>query len=124
MRGWALVRNIGLVAYAIAFVWSFAYNGLPVARLAVLAWVGGAFVVGNIGKSWLLQIRMVRDLVFYTLMWMSYDYSRGIADTFGFPLQVEAPRNIDKVLFFGGDDFFRMADDWVAERRAAAVARG
>lgn len=30
----------------------------------------------------------------------------------------------DKVLFFGGDDFFRMADDWVAERRAAAVARG
>ena len=30
----------------------------------------------------------------------------------------------DKVLFFGGDDFFRMADDWVAERRAAALARG
>ena len=30
----------------------------------------------------------------------------------------------DKVLFFGGDDFFRMADDWVSERRAAAVARG
>lgn len=29
----------------------------------------------------------------------------------------------DKVLFFGGDDFFRMADDWVAERRAAAAAR-
>ena len=27
----------------------------------------------------------------------------------------------DKVLFFGGDDFFRMADDWVAERRAAAA---
>ncbi len=29
----------------------------------------------------------------------------------------------DKVLFFGGDDFFRMADDWVAERRAAAAVR-
>jgi len=119
VRGWALVRNIGLVAYAIAFVWSFAYNGLPVARLAVLAWVGGAFVVGNIGKSWLLQIRMVRDLVFYTLMWMSYDYSRGIADTFGFPLQVEAPRNIDKVLFFGHDSnqviqdlLFRRTTPW------------
>jgi UDP-N-acetylmuramate--alanine ligase len=25
----------------------------------------------------------------------------------------------DKVLFFGGDDFFRMADAWAARRRAA-----
>ena len=103
MRGWALVRFLGFYAYAVAFVWSFTQNGLPVARLAVLAWVGGAFVVAKIGKPWKQQVTMVRDLVFYAVMWMSYDYSRGIADTFGFPLQVEAPRNIDKVLFFGHD---------------------
>ncbi|NDA76279.1 MAG: inositol phosphorylceramide synthase [Actinobacteria bacterium] len=36
-------------------------------------------------------------------MWLAYDYSRGIADTFGFPLQVEAPRNIDRAMFFGTD---------------------
>ena len=97
------VRNAGLVAYGLAFVWSFQANGLPVARLAVLGWVGGAFLVGNIGKPWAQQRRMVVDLVFYAAMWLSYDYSRGIADTFGFPLQVEAPRNIDRALFLGVD---------------------
>ena len=96
-------RVIGLVLYGLAFVWSFQANGLPVARLAVLAWVGGAFLVGNIGKPFAKQRQMVVDLVFYAGMWLSYDYSRGIADTFGFPLQVEAPRNIDRALFLGTD---------------------
>ena len=46
---------------------------------------------------------MIGDLTFYACMWLSYDFSRGIADSFGFPMQVELPRNIDKVLFFGRD---------------------
>ncbi|MFM8564171.1 MAG: phosphatase PAP2 family protein [Acidimicrobiia bacterium] len=97
------LRAALLVAYGAAFVWSFEANGLPVARMAVLAWVGGAFIVGNVGKPFAKQRQMVLDLVFYATMWLSYDYSRGIADTFGFPLQVEAPRNIDRALFLGAD---------------------
>jgi membrane-associated phospholipid phosphatase len=97
------LRSVALALYGLAFLWSFQANGLPVARLAVLGWVGGAFVVGNIGKPFANQRRMVVDLVFYACMWLAYDYSRGIADTFGFPLQVEAPRNIDRALFFGTD---------------------
>ena len=97
------VRLVLLVAYGALFAWSFSANGLPVARLAVLGWVGGAFLVGNIGKPFAKQRQMVVDLVFYAGMWLAYDYSRGIADTFGFPLQVEAPRNIDRAMFFGTD---------------------
>jgi membrane-associated phospholipid phosphatase len=97
------VRLVALVLYGLAFVWSFQANGIPVARLAVLGWVGGAFLVGNIGKPFAKQRQMVVDLVFYAAMWLSYDYSRGIADTFGFPLQVEAPRNIDRALLLGTD---------------------
>ena len=97
------VRLALLVAYGAIFAWSFSVNGLPVARLAVLGWVGGAFLVGNIGKPFAKQRQMVVDLVFYAGMWLAYDYSRGIADTFGFPLQVEAPRNIDRAMFFGTD---------------------
>lgn len=97
------VRLTLLVAYGAIFAWSFSVNGLPVARLAVLGWVGGAFLVGNIGKPFAKQRQMVVDLVFYAGMWLAYDYSRGIADTFGFPLQVEAPRNIDRAMFFGTD---------------------
>ena len=92
-----------LALYFLAFVISFAQNGLPVARMAVLGWVSAAFIVGNVGKPRRKQLQMIGDLVFYACMWLSYDFSRGIADSFGFPLQVEMPRNIDKALFFGHD---------------------
>lgn len=97
------IRIALLGAYAIAFIWSFSANGLPVARMAVLGWVGAAFIVGNIGKPLAKQRQMVLDLSFYAAMWLSYDYSRGIADTFGMPLQVQAPLNIDRFLFWGHD---------------------
>lgn len=112
MRGWALTRNVAFAGYTSVFIWSFLVNGLPVARLAVLAWVAGAFVVGNIGKSPRRQVQMVGDLALYAAMWISYDYSRGIADSLGFPLQVEAPRNIDRVLFFGHDPN-HLVQDWL-----------
>ncbi len=47
------------------------------------------------------------DLVLYCVMWYVYETTRGAADgkLFGirFPLQVQAPRNIDRFLFFGHD---------------------
>ena len=78
--------------------------------MAVLGWVSAAFIIGNIGKPQRKQIQMVGDLTFYACMWLSYDFSRGIADSFGFPMQVELPRNIDKVLFFGQDPNVWMQD--------------
>jgi membrane-associated phospholipid phosphatase len=104
------LRWLLLALYCCAFVYSFAQNGLPVARMAVLAWVSAAFILGNVGKPWRKQWQMIGDLTFYACMWLSYDYSRGIADSFGFPLQVELPRNIDKVLFFGNDPNVWMQD--------------
>ena len=47
------------------------------------------------------------DLLLYCAMWFAYETTRGAADgkIFGikFPLQVQAPRNIDRFLFFGHD---------------------
>lgn len=91
------------VLYGLVFVWSFANNGLPVARLAVLAWVAAAFIIGSLGKPSDQQLKMIGDLTLYAVMWLSYDYSRGIADSVGFPLQVELPRNLDRLLFLGTD---------------------
>lgn len=107
---WRELRWALLVAYGVVFAISFEVNGLPVARLAVLGWVAGAFVLGNVGRPLHLQQRMVTDLVLYAAMWLSYDYSRGIADSVGMPLQVEAPRNIDRVLFLGTDPNTWMQD--------------
>ena len=36
-------------------------------------------------------------------MWYAYERTRGAADALGFPVQVEAMRNIDRLLFFGHD---------------------
>lgn len=97
------VRVVMFVLYGAAFVWSFANNGLPVARLAVLGWVAVAFVIASITKPTRQQLQMLGDLTLYAVMWLSYDYSRGIADSFGFPLQVELPRAVDRFLFLGTD---------------------
>lgn len=99
------------IVYGLVFVWSFANNGLPVARLAVLAWVAAAFIIGSIGKPTDQQLKMIGDLTLYAVMWLAYDYSRGIADSIGFPLQVELPRNLDRLLFVGTDP-----NVWIQER--------
>jgi membrane-associated phospholipid phosphatase len=97
------LRYVLFLVYGSVFVWSFANNGIPVARLAVLGWVAVAFIISSITKPTRQQLQMVGDLTLYAVMWLSYDYSRGIADSFGFPLQVEMPRNVDRFLFFGTD---------------------
>lgn len=97
------IRFVLFLVYGSVFVWSFANNGIPVARLAVLGWVAVAFIISSITKPTRQQLQMVGDLTLYAVMWLSYDYSRGIADSFGFPLQVEMPRNVDRFLFFGTD---------------------
>jgi membrane-associated phospholipid phosphatase len=97
------LRLLLFIVYGSVFVWSFANNGLPVARLAVLGWVAVAFIISSITKPTRQQLQMVADLTLYAVMWLSYDYSRGIADSIGFPLQVEMPRNVDRFLFFGTD---------------------
>ena len=79
MPSFRIIRVVALIVYGLAFLWSFQANGLPVARLAVLAWVGGAFIVGNIGKPFARQRQMVVDLVFYATMWLAYDYKIGRA---------------------------------------------
>ena len=126
---WREVRWALLALYGIVFAWSFEVNGLPIARLAVLAWVAAAFVLGNVGRPLHQQQRMVTDLVLYAVMWLSYDYSRGIADTLGMPLQVEAPRNIDRIMFFGVDPnqwmqdaFYRTEPSGIADVRWYDVA--
>lgn len=91
------------LVYGLVFVWSFAYNGLPVARLSVLAWVAVAFIISAVGRPSHQQRQMISDLTLYAGMWLAYDYSRGIADSVGFPLQVQLPRNIDRFMFFGTD---------------------
>ena len=97
------LRVAALVAYVAAFVWAGFRYGLPTDRIAVLSWVLGGFVAGNVGRPWRSQALMLRDFGLFVAMWFAYDYSRGLADQIGFPVNYRIPRDADRILFFGTD---------------------
>lgn len=100
---WPIVRRALLALFGIAYLVSFFTNGLPISRKSVMLTVLIPVVIGHLGRPLRRWGWMVLELAFYVAMWFAYDYSRGIADRLGFPVQVEAPRNIDRFLFFGTD---------------------
>lgn len=98
---WA--RVVTMSVYGVIYVWWFREKGLIIDRisvaLSVAVFLGCAFA----GKPWRRWAMLGVDAVLYALMWFFYEMTRGAADHLGFPLQVQAPRNIDRFLFFGTD---------------------
>jgi len=97
------LRLAVFIAYALAFVWAGFVYGLPTDRIAVLSWVLGGFVCGTVGRPRRIWLTMLRDFALFVAMWFAYDYSRGIADQLGFPVNHWLPRDVDRLLFFGND---------------------
>jgi len=100
---WAVVRVTGFVVFTISYIWWFLDKGLIIDRISVAISVGIFIAIGHLGRPLRRWAWLVFDCLLYCLMWFMYEESRGWADTAGFPLQVEAPRNIDRFLFFGTD---------------------
>ncbi|MEO7371637.1 MAG: phosphatase PAP2 family protein [Ilumatobacteraceae bacterium] len=103
----AWLRRTTLTIFCVyAIVWTrdngILWDRLGIAR-AVSVFLICAFI-GRPARQWgILGI----DLLLYCAMWYSYETTRGAADGkilgIKFPLQVQAPRNIDRFLFFGHD---------------------
>ena len=93
------------------FLWSAQHFGVPVDRVAVTLWILGAFVFANVGKPLREQRNMLRDWSVFAAMLFAYEYSRGLADQLGVPVQKTLVRNIDRVMFFGADPSV-----WLQER--------
>lgn len=99
----ALVRRVLLLAYGSVFLWSLIVNGIPVDRLAVLAWMLAAFIIAGFGRSRDEMRLMVRDWIALVVIYMIYDYSRGTADQLGIGVNYTLPRDIDRFMFLGRD---------------------
>ncbi len=103
-----IVRLCAMAAYVIGLMlWSY-YRGMIWQRLAVAAALGIFLVCAYIGRPWRTWLHLLtRDVPFYCAMWYAYEMTRGVADEgiagVKFPLQMNAVRNIDRVLFFGND---------------------
>jgi PAP2 superfamily len=103
----AWLRRTTLTIFCVyAVIWTrdngILWDRLGIAR-AVAVFLACAFI-GRPLRQWGI---LVIDLALYCLMWFMYETTRGAADgkIFGikFPLQVQAPRNIDRFLFLGHD---------------------
>ena len=77
--------------------------GIPVEREQILAWILGLVIAISIANSYgaLTALRAVRDYSLFALLFVAYDYSRGFADWFGMPLQIDMPILFDRLLFPG-----------------------
>jgi len=60
-------------------------------------------VFANIGKPIAEQWQMLKDWSLFAFLLLAYDYSRGLADQLGRPVDFTVTRNIDRVMFFGHD---------------------
>ncbi|MHB1089472.1 MAG: phosphatase PAP2 family protein [Ilumatobacteraceae bacterium] len=76
---------------------------MPVDRIAVVSWILAAFIFANVGKPIADQWRMLKDWSLFALLLFAYDYSRGLADQLGRPVDFTVTRNVDRALFLGHD---------------------
>lgn len=104
-------RQISIGLYVAIFLWSAQHFGVPVDRVAVTLWILGAFVFANVGKPLRAQRNMLRDWSVFAAMLFAYEYSRGLADQLGVPVQKTLVRNLDRIMFFGSDPSV-----WLQER--------
>ncbi len=100
---WFTVRVIGFAAFAVGYTLWFFEKGLIIDRISVGISVGIFIVIGHLGRPLRRWAWLVFDCLCYSVMWFCYEQSRGWADRAGFPLQVQAPLNVDRFLFFGTD---------------------
>lgn len=106
----ATLRRPLLAVFVGVFVWSVFAHGIPIDRLAVLAWILAGFAVASLGRTRDEISLMVRDWFVLVVIWMAYDYSRGTADQWGIPVNYEGPRDLDRLLAFGRDPVIVMQE--------------
>ena len=106
-----IIRVAAMTLYAAGYVWWFRERGLIIDRISVAMSVGIFLVCAFAGKPWRRWGQLAIDGVLYSLMWFCYEMTRGAADKLGFPYQVQAPRNIDRFMFFGTDP-----NVWIQDR--------
>ena len=100
-RVWFFVRLAAGLGYLAYFIQQSASKGLPFDRERLFAWIVGALAVTCIGRPWRRCLQLVIDWIPFVAVLVAYDYSRGLAENVGMPVQVTAQLNVEKFLFFG-----------------------
>ena len=100
-RAWHGVRLTGLALFAYVFIQQCRSTGIPFDRERLLLWIGAAMAVTCVGRPWRQSVYLARDWIWFVFILLAYDYSRGLAERLGAPVQVQAQLNVEKFVFFG-----------------------
>jgi hypothetical protein len=98
---WYRVRVVAMGACTVAYLWWSRVHGLVTDRISAGVAVGVFLVCAFAGKPWRRWGQVAGDAVCYAGMWFAYESTRGAADGLGMPLQLDAVRTIDRILFLG-----------------------
>ncbi|MFN8161155.1 MAG: phosphatase PAP2 family protein [Solirubrobacterales bacterium] len=97
----ALIRRAALIAYAVIFVlWTLHY-GISVQRELVIGWIVGALACASIGRSPREIVVLLADWFPLVVLLLAYDYTRGLADSFGIGVHWAPMIDFDRLLFGG-----------------------
>lgn len=80
-------------------IYSALLGGVIFERQQIILWLCITLIVANLGKSRGAIERVVRDWAPMFGVILAYDYSRGAADTLGFPVQWNLPIAFDEAIF-------------------------
>lgn len=95
-----LFYRLRLLIVACCFIiYSYILGGIIFERTQVLLWLLIALIVANLGKSKGAIMSVARDWTPIFLVVIAYDFSRGAADTLGFPIQWDLPAAFDRAIF-------------------------
>jgi hypothetical protein len=108
---WSIIRWVLFGLYGVVFVRLSDTTGVPFDRERLIAWIVAALAIGCIGRPWRTAARLVADWVPFVLIFLAYDYSRGLADALGFSTHVTPQITAEKALFFG-----QVPSVWLQER--------
>lgn len=109
---WKGVRITLVSVYVVWYVSWFFSRGLIIDRISVALSVAVFLVCAFIGRPWRRWAWLLVEAALYAAMWFAYEMTRGAGDRLGFPLQVEAFRNVDRWMFFGYDPQTVLQDWW------------
>lgn len=94
-----ILRRLALALYLTYMASNWHRNGLPLERIQVLAWMGGAMLIAVVGRSGFRLWRLLIDWVPMGLLLAVYDRTRGLADELGMPIQRESVIGVERTLF-------------------------
>ncbi len=92
--------QLRLMIVACCFIiYSYALGGVIFERTQLILWLLITLTVANVGKSKDARLSVLRDWAPIFPVVFAYDFSRGAADTLGFPTQWNLPADFDRTVF-------------------------